>query len=261
MLTFESWLKISLAPVELASALMIVGALIVFRTKERLPPETINAIKNTRPAPITRDEIVTAAVLIASFILFLTGGVLHLPPTAVCLGATFLLFTFGIIKPAEIGTGINWDIVIFIGISLGLGAMCGATGITNWLVSQLVPALKPISGNPFVFVAVVTAVLFAWHMVDIANFMPTFTLIPPMLPAIREAYGIDPIIFTPILALAGCAFFMAYQNSWALMGQAVAKERSWSAKQLTVYGTLFFAASIISLMIMVPFWMKAGLFG
>ncbi len=259
-LTFDSWMRISFAPVILVSVIMVIGALLVFKPKEALPEEAVALIKNTKLEPITRDEIVTAVILIASFLLFFAGSVLPIPSTAVCLGATFLLFAFGIIKPNEIGTGVNWDLILFIGNALGLGAICSTTGITDWLAGLIVPALEPVAGNPFLFVAVVTVVFFAWHMIDIANFMPTFTLIPPMLPAIQAAYGIDPVVFVPMLALAGCAFFMSYQNAWALTGQAVAKDRSWTTGHLAVYGIIFCVASVIALLIMVPFWMQSGLF-
>jgi hypothetical protein len=91
--------------------------------------------------------------------------------------------------------------------------------------------------------------------------MTTFILIPAMLPAINARYGVHPLVFVPMLYLASNAFFMNYQNSWALMGQAVARKRSWTPGHLAAYGTIYFAASIISLMIMVPFWVKVGMFG
>lgn len=261
LITFDSWLSVSFVPVELATLLMLIGSFVIFRPKEPLSKDAVEAIKNTRLAPISRDEIVTASILITAFFLFLTGGIHPIPSAAVCLGATFLLFAFGIIKPPEIGTGISWDLIIFIGVALGLSAMCGVTGITDWLSSLIVPKLAFIARNPFLFVAVVTGVLFAWHMIDVATFIPTFTLVPTLLPAISEAYGINPLIFAPMLCLAGCAFFMDYQNPWALMGQEVAKNRSWTKGHLAAYGMLFFAASLIALVAMVPFWIDAGMFG
>ncbi|HHU22501.1 MAG TPA: hypothetical protein GXZ52_03670 [Clostridiales bacterium] len=261
MLTFDSWMSVSLAPVEIATALMLIGSLILFKPKEPLPAKAINAIKSTRLEPISMNEIITAAILIGAFILFFTGSIHNIPSTAVCLGATFLLFAFGIIKVDEIGTGVNWDNIIFIGIALGLGTICSATGITEWISGLIVPALTGISNSPFLFVGVIAVVFFAWRMIDIANFMTTFILIPAMLPAINARYGVHPLVFVPMLYLASNAFFMNYQNSWALMGQAVARKRSWTPGHLAAYGTIYFAASIISLMIMVPFWVKVGMFG
>jgi len=261
VITFDSWLKVTFAPVEIATLLTLIAGLLVFKPKEPLSEDAVIAIKSAKPGHITCDEIVTAAILIMSFALFFTGSLHHIPSTAVCLGATFLLFAFGIIKPPDIGTGISWDLMVFLGCALGLSSICAATGIIDWLSGIIVPAVGSITASPYLFVAVLAAIFFAWHFIDIATFIPTLTLIPPILPAIQSAYGISPMIFVPILDLACCAYFMGYLNPWALMGQSVAKERSWTAGHLAIHGSIFFAASVIALLVMTPFWVSGGLFG
>jgi len=127
------------------------------------------------------------------------------------------------------------------------------------LSGLIVPALKPFSGNAFLFVGVVPVFLFIWHFIDIASYFPTFVILPAILPSVQKAYGVSPLIFAPALALAGCAFFVSYENHWVLMAQSVAVERSWTPGHLFTYGTVYFISSLIGIMISVPLWKGMGL--
>lgn len=259
MLNFDSWFSVSFLPVEAAVLLMLAGSLIFLKPREKLPESAARAIQETRPGKICRDEIITAAILIICFILFLAGNSLGISSTVVCLGAVFMFFVFRIIRPEDIGTGINWDLIIFLGMALSLGNICGSVGIIDWLSGLIVPALRPFSGNAFLLVGAVTVFLFIWHFIDIASYFPTFVILPAILPAVQKAYGVSPLVFAPILALAGCAFFVSYENHWVLMAQSVTKERSWTAKHLLVYGIIYFVSSLIGIAAAVPLWESMGL--
>jgi len=61
--------------------------------------------------------------------------------------------------------------------------------------------------------------------------------------------------------MAGNSFVMAYQNMWAMMSRSIAGERAFTHKHLGIYGIIYFAASFIALLVMIPIWINAGLFG
>jgi len=259
VLTSSSYLKVCLLPLELATVLTLIGSVLLMKPKEKLSEESGRALKEMKLDPITKDEIVAAVILILSFLLFFFGETLGISSLIVCLGATFLFFAFGIIKPNEFGTGISWDLIVFLGMALALGGISQETGIVDWLSSLIVPALAPVAGNPYIFLGVVTAFLFVWHFVDIACYFPTFMILPPILPAIGKAYGIDPLVFVPVLALACCAFFMAYQNQWVLMSENIAGKFSWISKHRVQYAIIYFVAAIISILVCVPLYQSWGL--
>lgn len=60
-----------------------------------------------------------------------------------------------------------------------------------------------------------------------------------VLPAVREVFGIDPLVFVPILSLAAISFVLAYQNIWALRHRAPPDGRSGrqSSSPLTASAT------------------------
>jgi di/tricarboxylate transporter len=195
------------------------------------------------------------------FALMVTSGIHHLPDTALCLGAVFLFFLFGVLEAEDISTGVNWDLIVFLAMALSLTTLFSTTGISAWLADIVVPALAPIATNPWLFVYTVTIILFLWRFVDVAMFLPTIAILTPLLPTIAAAYDISPFVWIGLFAMVVNAHFMAYQNIFAAMGQSIVRERPWTAGHLATQGTIYFFACLIALLIAIPLWISAGYFG
>lgn len=144
------------------------------------------------------------------FILFATSQFHHIPDAAVCLGGLFALTAAGVIKTQDLGSGISWDLVIFVGVAMSLGAVFADAGVSQWLSSVLVPLLAPISGNAWVFVFAVIFFLFIWRFIDIAVLIPTMAILVPIIPKIAASYGINPLVWITIFVMAGNCFFLSY---------------------------------------------------
>jgi hypothetical protein len=69
------------------------------------------------------------------------------------------------------------------------------------------------------------------------------------------------LVWCAIFVVAGNGFFLAYQNMWAVMANGIAADRAWSPKHLGIYGTVYFIAALVSLIIVIPLWIRAGYFG
>jgi di/tricarboxylate transporter len=261
LLTFDSYAKVAFLPVVLSSVLLIIFGWFVLKPKQSvfISQEDFRQQFSQLP-PISKQEIVTAIVLVLAFILFFTARLHHLPEPAICLGALFLLSAAGIIQKPDIGTGINWDLALFIGISIGLGAVCSASGISEWMGSIIVPAIKPIATNPWIFSMTICIALFSWRFVDVARFLPTMAILVPILPQIEKAYGISPLVWVPLFAMAINSFVMSYINIWALQSESMINEKIWTSGQMAKYGMVYVLASIIATMVSVPYWISIGLF-
>ena len=261
MITSSSWFSAAFVPLELAAALTVIVGVMVLLPKER----TIGAPADSTGAGETgkwsRDELVCGLVLCLVFVLFLTNRWHKIPDAAVCLLAVVLFYLLRVLTPADIKDGINWDLVLFVGVSLGLGNVFSSTGISNWLAGKVVPLLAPIASNPWVFVYAVVIALFVWRFVDIAIFIPTMAILTPILPAVSEAYGISPLVWITIYTMVTSSFVLPYQNMWVLMSQGIAGERAWEGKHLTMYGCIYFLACLIALLAAVPLWMGKGMLG
>jgi len=261
LITFNSWASVLFLPMMIVTVLVAIGGLIILKPDEPISKAVVDAIKAQSMPKMNRNEIIAAVILGLVFVMFLTSGFHGLPDSAVCLVAVFAFFVFGVLETKDFNVGVNWDLVVFIGMAISLGAIFTATGISQWLSGIVVPALAPITGNPWLFMFGIMTVMFLWRFVDVAIFIPTMAMMIPILPDIQAAYQINPLVWVAVFVMAHNAFFMSYQNIWAMMGQSIAGERAWRNKHLSLYGMLYFIACLVALIVAIPMWINAGFFG
>ncbi|MCL2080865.1 MAG: SLC13 family permease [Oscillospiraceae bacterium] len=261
LVTFGSWFGVLFVPIAITTVLLVAGSLLVLKPKGALSKDAIDAIKEQAAEKLSRNEIIAAVILITVFIMFLTNRFHGLSDAAVCLAAVFLFFLTGVLETKDFNTGVNWDLIVFIAIALSFSAIFNETGISQWLAGVVVPALAPIAGNPFLFMFGIMAFVFLWRFFDVALFIPTIAIFVPILPSIQEAYNISPLVWLFVFVMAGNSFVMAYQNMWAMMSRSIAGDRTFTNRHLGIYGILYFAACAAALIVSIPMWIQAGLFG
>jgi anion transporter len=261
LVTFDKWFSVLFIPVIVSTVLLIAGSLFVLKPKEKLSKNAIDTIKNQKSQKISKHEIIAGAILVAVFVMFLTSKTHGIPDAAVCLAAVFLFFVTGVLETKDFNSGVNWDLIIFIAIALSFSAIFTETGISQWFAGIVVPAVAPFAGNPYLFMFCVMAFVFLWRFFDVALFIPTIAILVPILPSIQEAYQISPLVWLFVFVMAGNSFVMAYQNMWAMMSRSIAGDRAFTHKHLGIYGVLYFAASFVALIVAIPMWQNAGLFG
>jgi len=259
--TFSSWFGILFLPMMIVTVLVAVGGLIILKPAEAISNDVYDAIKRQQIPRMSRNEGMAALILIIVFLLFLTSELHGIPDVAVCLAAVFAFFLFGILEAKDFNAGVNWDLVVFIGMAISLSTIFVETGISQWLAGVVVPAIAPIAVNPWVFMFSITAFMFLWRFFDVAIFIPTMAIMVPILPTIQEIYQISPLVWIAVFVMAHNAFFISYQNIWAMMSRTIAGDRTWSSKHLGAYGTLYFVACLLALLVAIPMWINAGLFG
>jgi di/tricarboxylate transporter len=259
LVNFDSWLSVMLLPMMLVSLLLVVISYFALRPEGKLSAEVFASFKAGEKAKLSRQEKVTGIILLIVFFLFITSRLHGLPASAICLFAVIAFFIFKILTPEDLGTGISWDLVIFVAIALSINSIFRETGISTWLSGIIVPAIKPFAGNPWSFALIMLVILFTWRFFDIALFIPTMAILVPVLPSIQSAYGINPLLWLPLFIMAANSFFMNYQNMWVMMGSSLAGERSWTARHLAIYGVIYFVVCMIVMAALIPFWISKGI--
>jgi hypothetical protein len=242
--------------------LLVLVGYAALRPSERLDADPkVFAEAYRRLGAVSRDEKTTGIVLIACFLMFVTSSLHHVPDTAVCLLGFFVLAAAGVIEHGDIGRGISWDMVVFVGTAMGFGQTFGACGISAWLSGKISGAIDPIAHSPWTLIPVAVAALFLWRFVDIAIFIPTMAIVVAVLPEISARYGINPLVWVPLLSLAQNAFFMSYTNLFASIAENALGDGSWTRGHLARYGLAYFLVSLAGVLASVPYWQAIGMFG
>ncbi len=207
---------------------------------------------------ISRPETASLVILVAAFVMFSTESLHHLPTAATALGAFFLLTIFGVITPADIGIGVNWDIILFLGAAICLPAISGASGIAKWLATLLDPVISAWAVSPVAFLILFVFVYWILRFFDVSWGFATAALLAPIMVPLHTKYGIHPIIVATVFAIGGNAFFLAYQQPFAMMADAISKGTAWDNKHLSLGGIAFAIAAIVGLLVSIPYWKAIG---
>ncbi len=261
VLTFDSYLQVMLLPALVLTLLLIVGGYFALKPKEpiTLKKEYFQE-EYTKLGAWSKDQTLSAIVLTICFLMFFTNKIHGIPDGATVLGGMFLLTVFGVIKGAEFGTGISWDLIMFIGVAMSIGGVFGVTGVSKWLVGVLVPVIAPLTASPWVFCYSIILLFFVLRFFDVAVFIPTMAILIPVLPQISSEFGINPMVWVPLFIMAANCFFLTYTNMFAMVAESIAKERSWTSGQSTTYGLVYGVAVLITLAISIPYWTSIGMF-
>lgn len=261
LMNFSSYLQVMLIPALILTVLLIVGGFFALKPDQpiTLKKEYFQEAYKTLGA-WSKEEVISALILVICFLMFFTNKIHGIPDGATVLAGLFLLTLFGVIKGTEIGSGISWDLVIFIGVAMSFGAVFGATGVSKWLVGVLVPVIAPLTSSPWVFCYSIMILFFILRFFDVAVFVPTFAIFVPILPEIASNFGVNPLVWLGLFIMGANCFFLSYTNMFALVSEALAKERSWTSGQLSTYGLVYGVACLITLAIAVPYWISIGMF-
>ncbi len=260
-ISFSVWFQVMFLPAMLVSLLLVSAGALILRPRDSLRVEaTVFETLYQQLPPLSRPEKISAIVLCSCFLLFATGTVHQIPDVVICLLGFFILCTCRIIQPAEISTGISWDIVLFVGASMSLGSIFTASGLSDWFSKLLFPLFGTILQNPWVFMPVMLTLLFLWRFIDVALLTPTIVVLSSVLPDLKESYGLSPLAWLPLFCFAICSFFLKYENMFLLIGEDILQDNGWTGKDRSKYATVYFAACLVTILAMIPYWTNLGLF-
>jgi len=259
-----TWMHVMTLPMFILTGLIVAGLYMALKPGKLTTHSRDAFVKEYRElGPWSRNEKLSTVILVVTFLLFITAPLHGIGVVTACLGAFFLLFAVQVLEPTDVTKGVAWNLIIFLGCVLALPAIFANpdVGVSKWIEGLLFPLLSSLGKNPWLFVMVVPLLMFAWRFLDIAWMIPTMALLVSMLPAIHREFGIHPLVTSCLMIMAGNFAVLHYMQPFALMGSALAKERTWSAADLLRYGAVYLVACLITLGISVVYWQVAGFIG
>ena len=260
LVTFGSWFEYMAVPWLIVTAVFFTLIYVLLKPKEKLAM-TCDAFKEQYAAlgKITGQETLTAIILSTTLLLFATEKLHHVSTPTVALFAFTALMMFRIITFPEISTGVNWDIIAFFGAALSLMAIFGNAGITAWAMPHIKPGILAFASQPLVFLLVITFGFWIIRFVDIPWGLSTVALTAPLFIPLNQDFGLNPALVSVAITAAGNCFFLAYQQPFIMVGDAVMKSRGWTPGQVSLAGICYAVSVIVALLISSFYWKAMGL--
>ncbi|HHU86290.1 MAG: SLC13 family permease [Pelotomaculaceae bacterium] len=257
--TFDSWFKILALPWFIVTVVYVALVVVLMKPKEAIgiPRDTFKE-EYRALGPVSRQEIITGIILIACLVLFSTEKIHGIPAPGAALLALTLLLLFGIIKPAEIGTGANWDVIVFFGVTISLSSIFLEADVSQWIAPLLEPTILSYASNPLVFLLVFTAGIMLIRFIDVPWGFSTIALTAIVLIPVFNQFEIHPLVVT-FAYLAGINFFLLnYQQPWLLMAEGIMQNKGWAANHVFTAGACYIIAAFVAILVCVPYWRMIG---
>jgi di/tricarboxylate transporter len=187
-------------------------------------------------------------------IFWATAGRLHnMPSFLVGMIAVAVLALAGIIKDSDIGTGIPWMLMIFIGSAISLGTVVKEVKITDWLARFMVPMTERFVFSFAVVLMVVAVAMFVLRFLDTTGWIAFSVLFLPIYDVLHKA-GIPPLVLMAVLVISNTPFWIPYQNTWIAIGEGITAGEAFSPAQRGKTATAYAVIVLAVIALSVVYW-------
>ncbi len=254
------WLWYMAVPGLIASLLMMGLHLLLF--KQTGPVQIDRAalrVEQQKLGPMTRREVVTLVWVLAALVLWTTDTIHHIDPAWVALGVVVglaLPVVGEVLDAGDIGSGVNWPIILFIVGALAIGTVGKATGMSDWLAATLLPATPP--QNPYAFAALVGGATIVIHMV-LGSALACMSIVAPPMVHYAAATGWSPLVPALLVYTAvAIHYILPFQQVTILLGQG--ETGGFGAREVFRYGVpLTIVVLFVMIVVEVTWWQIVGL--
>ncbi|HWQ76326.1 MAG TPA: SLC13 family permease [Syntrophomonas sp.] len=225
--------------------------------KENILPEDYCEEKLTELGPMTRNERITAIIMVAAVILWMTESVHGIAASLIALCALGLMLSFKVLDAQDIKVHIPWDMLIFIGSILNLAALFTPLKVDKWIGSVAGPYLEPMTGNILMFVIGISVLIYLVRLVILSQIATLSVFSIALIPIAIEA-GFHPWIVPFTILVSSCTWNLYFQNTVFLATLSASGEMT-THKQMVKMSLAYMLISILGLLACIPVWRLLGM--
>jgi divalent anion:Na+ symporter, DASS family len=253
-LTWLGYAQVMTFPTLLLCVMILIGNQIALRPEAPLQTSSGFAKDRLRAlGSFKRDELITAIVVIISIGLWTT----KLPSFMVGMIAMAIFAVAGILRDEDIGTGVSWTLLLFIGGILGLANVVQEYKITDWLATYFVPIAQRITFSVTLIVIVMALIMYLMRFLDPSAFIAIPVLFLTSV-GVTMAAGLPPLVLMAPLLIASVPFWLSYENFWIAMGEGITSNDGFTTGQRVRLANTYAVLALVSLVISVGYWKLAG---
>ena len=257
-LTWLDYARVVAPPTIVLALLILIANQIVLRPEKPLAaPRTFARDRLRKLGTLTKDEWVTALVVVLSIVYWTTDRYHHLPSFLVGLAGVVAFGVTGILKDSEIATGVSWPFLLFVGGVFGLANVIQEYKVTDWLAGFAVPMAGQLTSSVFGLSLVVALAMFGLRFLDPSTFISTSVLFLSVVD-IASAAHIPPLVLMAAVVLASVPFWLPYQNFWLAMTESMTSGQAFTARQRLLLATTYAVCVVASLAVAVIYWKLTG---
>lgn len=256
--TWGYWFLAALPPA------LIVTAIIVAATMFLYQPESQSQVSYKMVqtqleilGPLSNHQWITLAVLCATVAGWLTGSMHKIDGAWVALLALCVLINTGVLGWGLLKKNIDWEMLIYMGVTLSIPTLLAEAQIDHWLVGLLAPLVVPFGATPALAFIVIALITYVIKMV-FTSFLTVVTLVIALVPLAGDLH-INPWVMIMIVLVASEVWFFQFQVDWHTLAFATTDGKGFSYPLMSRIHVFYAFAYIVALIAAIPYWRFLGL--
>lgn len=225
--------------------------------EEKPLPEAYIKEQYTELGQMSRNEKITAVILVICLIMWVTESWHHVAAAVVALlGMTVLLAT-NVLERTDFRARIAWDAVVFVACNTGIASVFSATGITAWVGETFGVYLQPLFSNIFVLIIVSVVVISILRFIFVSQ-TALMTIYTVACAPFAIAAGMSPFIPGIICLVTVNVWNVVYHNATMITTIAASNDMV-EFKQIQKMSIVYMVSCVVGMICCIPMWKLLGM--
>ncbi|MGE5820039.1 MAG: SLC13 family permease [Deltaproteobacteria bacterium] len=256
--TWGYWFLAALVPTLVVAVVIVVATIYLYQPESQ--PQVSYKMVTTQLdilGPLSRHEWITLGVLCFTVVGWLTAGYHGIDGAWVSLLALCVLINSGVLGWGSIKKSIDWEMLIYMGVTLSIPTLLTQAKIDHWLVGIFSPLILPFTQTPALAFIIVMLITYAVKLV-FTSFLTVVTLAIALLPLATEMQ-VNPWIIIMIILIASEVWFFSFQIDWHTLAYATTNGKGFSYRLMSRITPFYVLAYVLALIVAIPYWRYLGL--
>jgi len=208
---------------------------------------------------LSRNEWITLGVLCFTVGGWLTISYHGIDGAWISLISLCVLINTGVLGWGMLKKGIDWELLIYMGVTLSIPILLTQAKIDEWLVGLASPVILPFLDYPALAFITIALIAYAVKLV-FTSFLTVVTLTVALLP-LSVDMGISPWIMAMIILVGSEVWFFTFQVDWHTLAYSTTEGKGFTYPIMYRINPIYAFAYIAALIAAIPYWRYLGLMG
>jgi anion transporter len=258
--TWGYWFIAALPPTLVVIVIILLCTVLLYRPESQ-PKVSYKMVQTQLDilGPLSHKEWISFAVLCFTVAGWLTAPYHGIDGAWIAIIAFAVLVNTFILDWGMMRKGIDWELLIHMGVTLSIPTLLKQAKIDQWLVDVISPLILPFMDSPAWFFLIIAVLTYALKLV-FTSFLAVVTLCVALLPLSIDV-GMSPWIIAMIILIASEVWFFPYQVDWHMLAYSTTDGKGFSYPLMLWINPIYALAYIVALIVAIPYWRYLGLIG
>jgi di/tricarboxylate transporter len=245
--TWGYWFLVALPPTLVVVVIVLASTMVLYRPESKAQV-SYKMVQNQLEVlgSLSQKEWITLGVLFFTVGGWLTISYHGIDGAWISLISLCVLINTGVLGWGMLKKGIDWELLLYMGATLGIPILLTQAKIDEWLVGLASPVILPFLDRPALSFIAIALIAYAVKLV-FTSFLTVVTLTVALLPLSIDM-GISPWIMAMIILVGSEVWFFTFQVDWHTLAYSTTEGKGFSYPIMYRINPIYALAYIVALM-------------